>query len=178
MLHIRANYSRPVKYFSVDIEADGPSPAVGSMIELGCVAVDDPSKRFSVKIRPDKDTFNPRSLAISGFTREQTMGFEDPKSAMESFNRWISENSHDSSPIFVSDNGFDWSFVDFYFHKYVGQNPFGHSPRNLHDLHKGFRRSLSNRLSDERGNLPHSAVEDAYRNAMHMRKLMEDGLEG
>lgn len=163
-------------YFMVDVEADGQSPAVGSMIELGCVLVDDPTKRFAVFMRPDKDAYSEKSLAISGKTREETMGYPDPKEGMERFKNWIMEVAGDRSPIFVSDNGFDWAFVDFYFHKYIGSNPFGYSPRNLHDLHKGFRRSLSSRIAEERGQLPHAAVEDAAMNAAHMQRLMDEGL--
>jgi hypothetical protein len=163
-------------YFMVDIEADGQSPAVGSMIELGCVLVDDPSKRFTVLMKPDKESYSEKSLSISGKTREETMTYPDPKEGMEKFRNWILETSGGRSPIFVSDNGFDWNFVDYYFHKYLGSNPFGYSPRNLHDLHKGFRGSLSSRLSDERGNLPHAAVEDAAMNATHMQRLIDEGL--
>jgi DNA polymerase III epsilon subunit-like protein len=163
-------------YFMVDIEADGQSPAVGSMIELGCVLVDDPSKRFTVFMRPNKESYSEKSLSISGKTREETMTYPDPKEGMEKFRNWILETSGGRSPIFVSDNGFDWNFVDYYFHKYLGSNPFGYSPRNLHDLHKGFRGSLSSRLSDERGNLPHAAVEDAAMNATHMQRLIDEGL--
>ena len=163
-------------YFMVDIEADGQSPAVGSMIELGCVLVDDPTKRFTAFMRPDKDAYSEKNLAVSGKTREETMGYPDPKEGMERFKKWIREVAGGRSPIFVSDNGFDWAFVDFYFHKYIGSNPFGYSPRNLHDLHKGFRRSLSSRLSDERGQLPHAAVEDAAMNASHMQRLIDEGL--
>ena len=118
MLTITAQSSRPNQgkaYFMVDIEADGQSPAVGSMIELGCVLVDDPSQRFTVFMRPDKDSYNQKSLSISGKTREETMSYPEPKEGMEKFMAWIRETAGSRSPVFVSDNGFDWAFVDFYF---------------------------------------------------------------
>jgi hypothetical protein len=52
---------------------------------------------------------------ISGFSREETMSFEDPKKVMLDFNTWIKENCLDH-PIFISDNnGFDWMFICWYF---------------------------------------------------------------
>ena len=176
MLTIAAQSQAERMYFMIDIEADGQSPAVGSMIELGCVVVGDPSKRFQSYLKPDKDAYSEKSLSISKKTREETMSYPDPKGVMEDFKRWIFDTAGNKKPVFVSDNAFDWSFVDFYFHKYVGVNPFGHSPRNLHDLHKGFRGSLSASLKSERGNLPHSAVDDAAMNANHMIKLINEGL--
>lgn len=165
-------------YFSVDVEADGQNPAVGSMIQLGCAVVGQPNLHFESLLKPDNEKFNPKALAVSGLNRDELLRTApDPGKVMKSFYDWILKTSEGKNPVFVSDNSFDWSFVDFYLHKYVGNNPFGHSPRNLHDLHKGFHRSLSSKISDHREQLTHGALEDAQVNARYMQKLIEQGLQ-
>ena len=54
--------------------------------------------------------------------------------------------------MFVSDNnGFDWQFVNWYFHAFLGENPFGHSSTNLGSLYKGL-------VKDFKKNFKHCAV--------------------
>ena len=89
--------------FSVDVESDDQSPAIGSMVSFGAVKVSDPSVTFYGKVKPICDTWNPESLAISGFSREEHEGFDDPMEVMVNFALWLNENS-DGRPIFISDN--------------------------------------------------------------------------
>src|SRR5947209_16376309 len=45
---------------------------------------------------------------------------------MRFFREWIKKISSDTSPVFVGFNAtFDWSFINWYFHTYLGENPFG-----------------------------------------------------
>ena len=47
-------------------------------------------------------------------------------------------------PVFVSENnGFDWQFINWYFHHFTGANPFGFSSTNLGSLYKGLVRDTS-----------------------------------
>jgi len=53
---------------------------------------------------------------------------------MTRFERGLSENVRDR-PIFISDStGFDWQFINWRFHHFVGRNPFGFSSQNLGSL--------------------------------------------
>ncbi|MFH1854567.1 MAG: exonuclease domain-containing protein, partial [Candidatus Omnitrophota bacterium] len=141
-----------MSYVMVDIEADGPIPGDYSMISLGAVIVEPSlSKTFYGKLKPISEKWVPEALKVSGFTREETLGFENPKSVMERFFVWIGENLKDR-PIFISDNnGFDWQFVNWYFHHFLGQNPFGFSSMNLGSLYKGL-------------------IHDTFKNFKHLRK--------
>jgi DNA polymerase III epsilon subunit-like protein len=126
-----------MSYFVVDVESDDQSPAVGSMVCFGAVKVSDLSTTFYGKTRPVMDAYNPEALAISGFSREDHEGFDDPKEVMLAFEKWVLENS-DGKPVFISDNpAFDWQWINYYFHKYVGRNPFGFSARRIGDLYCG-----------------------------------------
>jgi hypothetical protein len=46
---------------------------------------------------------------------------------MARFEQWLKANVSDR-PMFVADNnGFDWQFIDWYFHHFLGRNSFGFS---------------------------------------------------
>lgn len=66
-------------YVMVDIESDGPIPGDYSMIALGAVIVDAPlDKRFSARLRPISERWIPEALAVSGYSREDTLRFTIP----------------------------------------------------------------------------------------------------
>ena len=159
-----------MSWIMVDIEADGPIPGDFSMIEIGAVVVDvatkDLSRRFSANLQPISDKFLPAALAISGYTREQTMAFERPEKVMADFAGWIAREGGDG-PRFISDNnGFDWMFICWYFHHFLGKNPFGHSSTNLGSFYKGVERNFAKSFKGyRRTKHTHKAVDDAVGNA-------------
>ncbi len=130
----------------VDIEADGQVPGLFSMICFGAVPIVDGEigKSFYGTLRPISDDWDAESLSISGFTREECLQFEDPKETMVDFNDWVKSFKVDGKKVkFLSDNnGFDWSFINYYFHRFVGKNPFGYSSRRIGDIYAGFVRDL------------------------------------
>ncbi|KAA6305478.1 hypothetical protein EZS27_042868, partial [termite gut metagenome] len=68
----------------------------------------------------------PEALAVSGHSREETLAFGKPEKVMNDFALWLKEVCDDEHPIVISDNnGFDWMFVCWYFHHFLGHNPFG-----------------------------------------------------
>jgi len=162
-------------YIMVDVEADGPIPGKYSMIELGAVAVEPGLNRaFHAKLRPISDEYVPEALAITGYTREQTLQFDEPVRAMTDFENWI-RSVDPERPIFISDNnGFDWMFVCWYFHTILGRNPFGHSSQNLNSLYKGLTRNLFGSFKHLR-RIPHDhkPVNDAKGNAEALLAMIE-----
>jgi DNA polymerase III epsilon subunit-like protein len=121
----------------VDVESDNQSPANGSMVCFGAVLVRDTSKTFYGKTRPICDQWNPEALAITGFSREEHRQFDEPKEAMQRFAEWLQHVSY-GKPTFISDNpAFDWQWINYYFHRYLGRNPFGFSARRIGDLYCG-----------------------------------------
>ncbi len=151
----------------VDIESDGPIPGDYSMICFGAVLVDEKLDRtFYGKLKPISDTFNPESLAISGFSREETERFDDPKKVMTEFKDWIVKNAK-GRPVFISDNnGFDWMFICWYFHHFIGENPFGWTSRRLSDLYCGIEKDTFAKWKHLRKTThTHNPVDDAMGNA-------------
>jgi DNA polymerase III epsilon subunit-like protein len=164
-------------YVMVDVETDGPIPADFSMVCFGAVIVDDLlDKSFYGRLRPISANWIPESLQISGFTREQTLQFDDPKEVMRKFRDWLASNSHDKL-IFISDNnGFDWQFINYYFHHFLGENPFGYSSTNLGSLYKGIAKDVSKNFKHLRKTIhTHNPVDDVIGNAealLYMKKEM------
>jgi hypothetical protein len=163
----------------VDIESDGPIPGDYSMICFGAVVVD-PSldKTFYGKLKPISEKYNPDALAVSGFSREETIAFDDPAKVMSEFAEWIAANS-DGRPFFISDNnGFDWQFINWYFHHFTGSNPFGHSSTNLGSLYKGMVKDTFKNFKHLRKTAhTHHPVDDAKGNAEALLQMKADGLK-
>lgn len=170
-----------MSYFVVDVESDGPCPGLYSMISFGAVKVQEDLKNtptFYGTLKPISDKWIPQALDVSGFTREETMSFADPKYEMEDFANWIKENSV-GRPIFISDNnGFDWQFINYYFHRYIGENPFGFSSRRLADLYCGMQKDTYAKWKHLRDTKhTHNPVDDAMGNAEVLVKMKKMGLK-
>ena len=62
---------------------------------------------------------------------------------MQKFRDWvISTAGPDATPVFVGFNApFDWSFVNYYFHRYLGENPFGFAALDIKSMYMGAARS-------------------------------------
>ena len=141
-----------MSYIMVDIESDGPIPGDFSMICFGAVVVRrDLAEDFYGRLRPISDKWIPEALAVSGFSREETLAFPPAEQVMAEFSARVTSHSK-GRPIFIADNnGFDWQFINWYFHHFAGANPFGFSSMNLGSLYKG-------------------AVHDTFKNFKHLRK--------
>ncbi|MBT30664.1 MAG: exonuclease [Thalassobius sp.] len=160
-------------YIMVDIESDGPIPGDYSMISFGAVIVNSSlDKTFYGKLKPISNQYIPEALAVSGFTRDETLLFDEPKSVMLRFKNWLEENVKDR-PVFISDNnGFDWMFICWYFHHFIGSNPFGHSSQNLGSLYKGLVKDTFKNFKHLRDTKhSHNPVDDAIGNAEALLKM-------
>lgn len=114
-------------YISVDVEASGQIPGEFSMLSIGACAVGEKDKTFYIELQPINDNFVAENVAVTGLSFEElkTSG-EEPLSAMQKFEKWIMQVSGDAAPVLVAWNAsFDWMFVDWYFRKFLGRNPFG-----------------------------------------------------
>jgi len=165
----------------VDVEADGAIPHKYSMVSFGAVVVEPSlSKTFYGETKPISDEFVAEALAISGFSREDHLKFDDPQAVMQKFNEWLKENSN-GRPVFISDNlAFDWQWINYYFHYFIGKNPFGFSGRRIGDLYSGLEKDFfaaSKWKSFRRTAHTHNPVDDAKGNAEALLKIREMGLK-
>ncbi|MDO8415613.1 MAG: exonuclease [Agitococcus sp.] len=163
----------------VDIESDGPIPHDYSMISFGAVVVDQTlDKAFYGQLKPISDKWIPEALAVSRFSREQTLDFDDPLLVMQQFSDWLKQVCT-SKPMFFSDNnGFDWQFINWYFIHFLGHNPFGFSSTNLGSLYKGMQRDMFVNFKHLRKTKhTHHPVDDAKGNAEALLAMKAMGLK-
>lgn len=169
-----------MSYIMVDIESDGPIPGTYSMVALGCVVVEPGlAKTFAARLRPISESFDVKALDAIGLTREQTLSGEDPLVVLTRFEAWLEQNGR-GVPVFISDNnGFDWMFVCWYFHRFLGRNPFGYSSVNLGSLYKGLVKSMKENFKHLRVTPhTHDPLDDVMGNAEALLYMKERlGLE-
>ena len=96
-------------YVMVDVEADGPIPGDYSMVCLGAVIVEEGLGRtFYGRLRPISERWVPEALAVSGFSREETLGFEAAEETMGAFRDWLAKECGGRAIFIADNNGFDW----------------------------------------------------------------------
>jgi hypothetical protein len=162
-------------YIMVDIEADGPIPGDYSMISFAAVVVKTGlTQSFYATLKPISDHWLPEALKVSGYSREETLCFPEPLPTMQAFARWLAEEVKER-PYFISDNnGFDWQFINWYFHHFLNHNPFGHSSTNLGSLYKGIEKDMFKNFKYLRKTAhTHHPLDDAKGNAEALLALKE-----
>lgn len=167
------------KYIVVDVEADGPIPGPYSMVSFGVVIVDNQlDTTFYGEVKPILDKWIPEALAISGITRNQHLKFGEPVDVMHYFAEWI-KVSVKGQPIFISDNnGFDFAFINYYFHMFYGKNPFGWSSRRIGDLFCGYMNDPYYKWKQHKKTRhTHHPVDDAKGNAEALLYLRDQGFK-
>jgi DNA polymerase III epsilon subunit-like protein len=170
-------------YISVDIETSGPVPGVYNMLSLGACRIDAPDRTFYAELRPVTEHALAEALQVSGFTLDQLARTgRDPQEAMIAFRDWIQEVASGASPVFVGFNAsFDWAFVNWYFHAFLGENPFGIGALDIKAYYMGFsgrrwRETTSRQLPQQFQPVhqaTHNALDDAIAQAQIFTKLHE-----
>jgi DNA polymerase III epsilon subunit-like protein len=168
-----------MSWIVVDVEADGPVPPEFSMICFGAVVVTDRlDQTFYGEVAPISERTNLAAAAISGISRARHELFEKPEIVMPRFADWVAANTK-GRPIFVSDNpAFDWQWINYYFHKFCGGNPFGYSARRIGDLYCGMEKNAYAQWKHLRKTRhDHNPVNDAKGNAEALLAMHKLGLK-
>lgn len=132
--------SRREVFVSVDVEAAGPIPGEYSLLSIGACLVDDPAQNFSCELRPINSNADERALEVANLSMERlTKTGLKPRDAMRRFADWLGKfQDENKSVVFVGFNApFDWSFVNYYFHKFLGENPFGFTALDIKAYYMG-----------------------------------------
>ena len=131
-------------FYSVDVETSGPIPGEYSLLSVGaCLVPSDntqaPTAMFSCLVQPISHRADPEAMKVTGLSLEdlERTG-QSPLEAMEQFEQWIVQSANGATPVFVGFNAsFDWSFVNYYFHRFLGRNPFGFAALDIKSLYMG-----------------------------------------
>ena len=124
---------------SVDVETSGPIPGEYSLLTIGACTIDGDDV-FSCELKPLNDNADPKAMEVVGLSLEnlRRTGLP-PLRAMRRFSGWLDGLRIGAySPIFVGLNApFDWSFVNYYFHRFMGGNPFGYTALDIKAYYMG-----------------------------------------
>lgn len=126
-------------WITLDIEADGPVPGLYSMVSFGAVVVEPGlTRKFRGETAPITDGWQPEALAISGVTRPQHLGFPHAWETMSRFDDWLKSLNASKHIMMLSDNpAFDFMFIAYYLHRFVGECRLGYGARRIGDLWSG-----------------------------------------
>ncbi len=172
-------------YISVDVETSGPIPGEYSLLSIGACVVGSPDNPFYIELKPLNENFTNEALETSKFDLKElnSKGIE-PARAMKRLAKWVKTVSENARPIFVGFNApFDWSFVNYYFIKFVGlnKNPFGHTALDIKSYYMGAyktswtetsMRNLPRDIHSPEQPLNHHALADAMQQAEIFQRLL------
>ena len=137
-----------VSWVIVDVEA-GPAVGSGDLQEFGAV-------EYKSML-----TFHGRDASRQTFER---------------FDGWLKEVCKGSRPVFWSDNpAYDWQWINHYFHRHLGHNPFGWSARRIGDFYAGLVGNPNETQRWKRLRITahdHNPVHDALGNAEALHRLI------
>jgi DNA polymerase III alpha subunit (gram-positive type) len=195
--------SKPEIYISIDIETDGPCAGINNMLSLGAVAFDPefsdtipciPS--FYQKIQPYGDQ-RPNGQTMRWWLDkpkefdEATTNRRHALTVAAEFNEWLNHPVMSGSKLVAVawPAAFDFSFVNFYCHKFLGDNPLGFAcldirsyANGLYDVPGYYKQipegDLYKHLNIDRSGLrPHVALDDAIEQGrlfMAIRRTIEE----
>lgn len=152
------------------------------MLSLGACVVEKTECNFYKEFAPTSDKVVTEAMAVSklDFNLLKSSGAK-PEHGMLEFKEWILQNSKDCLPVFVGFNApFDWSFVNYYFHRYLGENPFGFSALDTKALFMGAtgsswddtRSSRIKKVLGIKSDLNHQALDDAIAQAALFERVL------
>jgi DNA polymerase III epsilon subunit-like protein len=175
----------PVEVFvSVDVETAGPNPSRYSLLAIGACLVSDPRRGFYTELKPVTQIADPQAMAVHSLSLDELMlRAQPPAEALSDFEKWLArEIEPGQQPILVAFNApFDWMFLNDYFLRFLGRNPFGHSAIDIKSFYMGLTgvpwsqtsmRYLAPRYLHERA-LSHHALSDARDQAELFAKLLQ-----
>ena len=170
---------------SVDVETAGPFPGRYSLLSIGACLISDPDSTFYVELQPIAPDAVPEAQAVSGLSMEVLLERgAAPSAAMLDFAAWLQAvvpaGAH---PVFVGFNApFDWMFVNDYFHRFLGYNPFGHNALDIKAFYAGrtgaaWSETSLRHIATRYGGAPalsHNALSDAIDQAGLMAAMLEE----
>jgi hypothetical protein len=181
--------SRKEIYVSTDVEADGPIPGPHSMLSFASAAYT-ADKELVATWTANLETLDgasghPDTMAWWG---SQPAAWEacriDPRPAalvMPAYAAWV--DGLPGKPVFVAyPAGFDFTFVQWYLHRFAGRSPFGHAALDVKSLamavlglkfHETAKHSMPRRWFDP---LPHThvALDDAIEQGALFCNILAD----
>ena len=175
-------------YIVVDVETSGPTPGQYALLSIGACTISDPRQTFYIELQPDVEGVLEEAMQINKFSLDdlRKTGLP-PREALAQFSDWIyGVLPENRKAVFTAFNApFDWMFVNHYFYKYLGINPFGHKALDIKAYYMGvygvsWSDTSHNKISAKlilNQKLPHHALKDAVMEADLFEMILEESLK-
>lgn len=175
-------------WICVDVETSGPNPSQYSLLSIGACTFTQPRHTFYVELRPQSEAAVPEAMEINQLSISELMEHGlAPAEAMQRFEEWVLQVvPAGRKPVFVAFNApFDWMFINDYFLRFLGRNPFGHSALDIKAYYMGktgkswaetSMRAI-NRQIPAAGPLSHHALQDAIDQAVLFEAILKQPLD-
>lgn len=174
-------------YICVDVETSGPIPGPQdySLLSIGACTISEPLATFYIELKPINQNDTPEAAQIHKLSLPRLVreGIE-PEEALTRFEDWLNDQlPMDQQPVFVAFNApFDWAFINYYFHHFLGHNPFGHTALDIKALYMGWAGVRWTQTSwrfispdyEEDNHLTHHALQDAIDQARLFKKILAE----
>jgi hypothetical protein len=178
-------------FVSVDIETDGPIPGPHSMLSLGAAAFtrgeETPIATFEVNFSPlegaapDPQTAAWWAAQDPAVWAHITADPQPPEVAMRRFDAWV--RALPGAPVLATFPSWDYLWVHWYFHRFVGRSPFGLGGMDIKTLAWSVLETPSFRDTAKRNFPPalfegtpdhtHQALDDAIGQGMLLIRLLK-----
>jgi DNA polymerase III epsilon subunit-like protein len=172
-------------YIVVDVETSGPTPGKFALLSIGACTISNPRQTFYVELQPDAEGVLEEAMQINKLSIDELRktGLQ-PREALAQLSDWVDgvlQENHKA--VFTAFNApFDWMFVNHYFHKYLGFNPFGHKALDIKAFYMGVygvswsdtsHNKVSAKLTHDQ-QLSHHALDDAVMEADLFEMILEE----
>lgn len=163
---------------SVDVETAGPIPGEYSLLAIGACLIDAPEETFLCYLQPLNTNADPAALEVTGLSLKDLVRTGlPPEQALARFAAWLEAHRNSADRlVFVGLNApFDWSFVNYYFHRFVGGNPFGFTALDIKAYYMGatgvgWRQTTSSGMAEAFG-VDETGDHDALHDALYQAEL-------
>lgn len=185
---------KPLLFLSFDIEADGPAPGLNSMLSMGFVGINEAGQfvfQFEANLKPLPDA-NPDSKTLQWWAHpDQAAAVDyiaqnqrDPKEAFQLLVQHIDKLKAEYQVRCVAwPIAYDWQWINYYFHRFIGSNPLGHSATDIGSYAWGLLGTKTHNVGKleefKDPKLPHThkALDDAKEQGMVFYNLWRKGVK-
>lgn len=127
-----------MKLIFVDVEGKGPAAGLNNDKRFEWGAVDYDSW---LKYR-ESDSYRFRHVRGEPYPFRTFHRIGANKENFHEFSLWLYESRADNYKMVTDNVAYDWQFINYYFHKFLKTNPFGHSARRIGDFAAGLERDF------------------------------------
>lgn len=135
---LKIQTKKPLLFLSFDVETDGPAPGLHSMLSMGWAGFTQTGEivfEYEANLIPLPDA-HPSDDTMKWWAKEENQNAweyihqnqREPEDVFTEFAAQISELNkiYNLKPI-AWPVSYDWQYINYYFHRFIGSNPLGFS---------------------------------------------------